>query len=87
MRRQRLAHPLVVAFATTATPLSESCHDRPRPRRARPRLLCLSLTLALTPLAHAQDAADAFKLKLGYTGEAASMIDGGRKAATPTQAS
>lgn len=49
------------------------------PRRARPRLLCLSLTLALAPLAHAQDAADAFKLKLGYTGEAASMIDGGRK--------
>ncbi len=49
------------------------------PRRARTRLLCLSLTLALTPLAHAQDATDAFKLKLGYTGEAASMIDGGRK--------
>ncbi|APP84511.1 carbohydrate porin [Xanthomonas hortorum pv. vitians] len=49
------------------------------PRHARPRLLCLSLALALTPLAHAQDAADAFKLKLGYTGEAASMIDGGRK--------
>lgn len=29
------------------------------PRRARTRLLCLSLTLALTPLAHAQDATDA----------------------------
>ncbi|MCW0456141.1 carbohydrate porin [Xanthomonas sacchari] len=40
-------------------------------------LATLALALA-APLAHAQDASDAFKLKLAYTGEGAVSLDGGK---------
>ncbi|MCS3359824.1 carbohydrate porin [Xanthomonas translucens pv. translucens] len=43
------------------------------------RLSLTALALALAPLAHAQDASDAFKLKLAYTGEAAVSLDGGKE--------
>ncbi|MFC6839168.1 carbohydrate porin [Xanthomonas theicola] len=42
------------------------------------RLSLTALALALAPLVHAQDASDAFKFKLGYTGEGAVLLDGGK---------
>ena len=47
--------------------------------RSLPCLLPATLTLALTPLAHAADTTDAITPKLSYTGEAATMLDGGRR--------
>ena len=52
----------------------------PRPRATHGRHLpCVAILLALAPLAHAEQAADAFTPRLGYTGEAAAMLDGGRR--------
>ncbi len=42
------------------------------------RLLPIAVAFGLAPLAHAQDARDAFTLKLAYTGEAAALLDGGK---------
>lgn len=43
------------------------------------RVSTLAFALAVAPLAHAQDAGDAFKLKLAYTGEAAASLEGGKE--------